>query len=251
MSVQSLPLTDQVALITGAGRGIGRAIALRLTKAGVRTVLAARTEQEIQTTAEIIRKDGGKTLVVPTDVTQDDQVDNLVEQTLAHYGQVDILVNTAGGGPPRTPIIKSRITDWEQTLKVNLWAAMSLTKLILPFMIERQHGTIITLGSIASLTGRAGEAVYAASKFGLRGFTQSLFEEVRRYGIKVSFLCPGYVDTALIPPNKRIDREKLLSPDDVAEAAYNIAVSSPRTCPAATRRRSAHFHRRSYGQRCW
>ena len=232
MSVQSLPLTDQVALITGAGRGIGRAIALRLTKAGVWTVLAARTEQEIQATAEIIRKDGGKTLVVPTDVTQDDQVDNLVEQTLAHYGHVDILVNTAGGGPPRTPIVKSRIADWEQTLKVNLWAAMSLTKLILPFMIERQHGTIITLGSIASLTGRAGEAAYAASKFGLRGFTQSLFEEVRRYGIKVSFLCPGYVDTALIPPNKRIDREKLLSPDDVAEAAYNIAVSSPRACPA-------------------
>ena len=232
MPVQSLPLTDQVALITGAGRGIGRAIALRLAKARVRTVLAARTEQEIQATAEIIRQEGGKTLVVPTDVTRDDQMDNLVEQTLSCYGHVDILVNNAGGGPTRTPIIKSRITDWEQTLKVNLWAAMSLTKLILPFMIERQHGTIITLGSIASFTGQAGEAAYAASKFGLRGFTQSLFEEVRRYGIKVSFLCPGYVDTALIPPNKRIDREKLLSPDDVAEAAYNIAVSSPRTCPA-------------------
>ena len=232
MSVQPLPLTDQVALITGAGRGIGRAIALRMAKAGVRTVLAARTEQELQATAEIILQHGGKTLVVPTDVTQDDQVDNLVKQTLAYYGQVDILVNNAGGGPPRTPIVKSRITDWEQTLKVNLWAAMSLTKLILPFMIERQHGTIITLGSIASFTGQAGEAAYAASKFGLRGFTQSLFEEVRRYGIKVSFLCPGYVDTALIPPNKRIHREKLLSPADVAEAAYNIAVSSPRACPA-------------------
>ncbi len=232
MSVQSLPLTDQVALITGAGRGIGRAIALRLTKAGVRTVLAARTEQELQVTAAIIRRDGGKTLVVPTDVTQDDQVDSLVEQTLAHSGHVDILVNTAGGGPPRTSIVKSRITDWEQTLQVNLLATMSVTKRVLPSMIERQHGTIITLGSIASFTGQAGEAAYAASKFGVRGFTQSLFEEVRRYGIKVSFLCPGYVDTALIPPNKRIDREKLLSPDDVAEAAYNIAVSSPRACPA-------------------
>lgn len=232
MSVQSLPLTDQVALITGAGRGIGRAITLRLAKAGVRTVLAARTEQELQATAEIIRKDGGKTLVVPTDVTQDDQVDNLLKQTLAYYGHVDILVNNAGGGPPRTPIVKSRPTDWEWTLRVNLWAPMSLTKRVLPSMIERQHGTIITLGSIASFTGRAGEAAYAASKFGLRGFTQSLFEEVRRYGIKVSFLCPGYVDTALIPSNKRINREKLLSPDDVAEAAYNIAVSSPRACPA-------------------
>ncbi len=231
MFVQSRPLTDQVALITGAGRGIGRAITLRLAKAGVRTVLAARTEQEIQATAEIIRQDGGKTLVVPTDVTQDDQVDNLARQTLARYGHVDILVNTAGGGSPRTSIVKSRTTDWEWTLRVNLWGTMSVTKQMLPSMIERRHGTIITLGSIASFTGRAGEAAYAASKFGLRGFTQSLFEEVRSYGIKVSFLCPGHVDTALIPPNKRIGREKLLSPDDVADAAYNIAVSSPRACP--------------------
>ncbi len=232
MAAYPSPLSEQVALITGAGRGIGRAIALRLAQAGAKTALAARTEQELQDTAHSIQDQGGEALPVPTDLQQDEQVTTLVETVLAQYKRIDILVNNAGGGPPRTPIVKSRLTDWESVLRVNLFAAMSLTKHVLPSMIERRHGTIIMLGSTASLSGRAGEAAYAASKFGLRGFTQALFEEGRRYGIKVSLLCPGSVDTALIPYNKRLNREKLLSPDDVAEAAYHIATASPRACPA-------------------
>ena len=195
-------------------------------------MLAARTEQELQDTARSIQDTGGEALSIPTDLEQAEQVTTLVEKTLARYEHIDILVNNAGGGPPRTPIVKSRLTDWESVLRLNLFAAMSLTRHILPAMIERRHGTIIMLGSTASLSGRAGEAAYAASKFGLRGFTQALFEEVRRYGIKVSLLCPGSVDTALIPYNKRLDRDKLLSPTDVAEAAYDIVSSAPRACPA-------------------
>ena len=195
-------------------------------------MLAARTKQELQATARGIQDNGGEALSVPTDLEQAEQVTTLVEKTLARYEHIDILVNNAGGGPPRTPIVKSRLSDWESVLRLNLFAAMSLTRHILPAMIERRHGTIIMLGSTASLSGRAGEAAYAASKFGLRGFTQALFEEVRRYGIKVSLLCPGSVDTALIPYNKRLDRDKLLSPTDVAEAAYDIVSSAPRACPA-------------------
>ena len=195
-------------------------------------MLAARTEQELQATARGIQDNGGEALSIPTDLEQAEQVTTLVEKTLARYEHIDILVNNAGGGPPRTPIVKSRLSDWESVLRLNLFAAMSLTRHVLPAMIERRHGTIIMLGSTASLSGRAGEAAYAASKFGLRGFTQALFEEVRRYGIKVSLLCPGSVDTALIPYNKRLDRDKLLSPTDVAEAAYNIVSSAPRACPA-------------------
>ena len=195
-------------------------------------MLAARTEQELQATARGIQDNGGEALSIPTDLEQAEQVTTLVEKTLARYEHIDILVNNAGGGPPRTPIVKSRLSDWESVLRLNLFAAMSLTRHVLPAMIERRHGTIIMLGSTASLSGRAGEAAYAASKFGLRGFTQALFEEVRRYGIKVSLLCPGSVDTALIPYNKRLDRDKLLSPTDVAQAAYNIVSSAPRACPA-------------------
>ncbi len=232
MAAPPFPLSEQVALITGAGRGIGRAIALRLAQAGAQTVLAARTAPELQETARSIHDKGGAALPIPTDLQQDEQVATLVKTTLARYKRIDILVNNAGGGPPRTSIVKSRLTDWEAVLRVNLFAAMSLTKYVLPAMIERRHGTIIMLGSTASLSGRAGEAAYAASKFGLRGFTQALFAEVRRYGLKVSLLCPGSVDTALIPHNKRLNRDKLLSPSDIAEAAYQIVTASPRACPA-------------------
>lgn len=171
-------------------------------------------------------------MVVPTDVTSDQQLEALVNTTLARFGRIDMLVNNAGGGPPRTPVVKARTADWQWTLRVNLWATMVLTKLVLPTMIARRSGAIVNICSLAGLTGKAGEAAYAAAKFGIRGFSQSLFEEVREHGIKVSTICPGYVDTALIPPNRRVDRDKMLSPADVAEAVYEVAVSSPRCCPA-------------------
>lgn len=221
----------RVALITGASRGIGRAIALRLARDGAVTVLAARTTHELLQVAEVVRASGGEALVVPTDVTSDQQLEALVNTVLTQFGRIDVLVNNAGGGPPRTPIVKARTADWEWTLRVNVWATMMLTKLVLPSMIERRSGTIVNICSLAGLTGKAGEAAYAAAKFGVRGFSQSLFEEVREYGIKVSTICPGYVDTALIPPNRRVDRSKMLSPEDVAETVYEVVVSSPRSCP--------------------
>ena len=123
MAPHPSPLSEQVALITGAGRGIGRAIALRLAQAGAQTVLAARTEQELQATVRSIQDTGGEALSVPTDLQQDEQITTLVETTLARYKRIDILVNNAGGGSPRTPIVKSRLTDWESVLRVNLFAA--------------------------------------------------------------------------------------------------------------------------------
>jgi len=231
MSTEAQSLRGRVALVTGASRGIGRAIALRFARAGAALAVAARSAHDLSIVGEKIHEAGADVLVVPTDVTNDQQCDTLVSTTLARFGRIDILVNNAGGGPPRTPIVKARITDWQWTLRVNLWAAMVLTKLVVPSMIERRSGTIINICSLAGLNGKAGEAAYAAAKFGLRGFSQSLFEEVREYGIKVSSICPGYVDTALIPPNKRVDRSKMLSPEDVAEAVYDIVLSSPRCCP--------------------
>lgn len=231
MALEFQPLLGQVALITGASRGIGRAIVLRLAEAGATTVLAARNEQTLQDVAQMIRAAGGTTLVVPTDVTDDQQTTRLVEYTLSQFGHIDILVNNAGGGTPRTPVVKARLADWKWTLRVNLWATMALTKLVLPGMIERQQGAVINICSLAGMTGKAGEAAYAAAKFGVRGFTQSLFEEVREYGIKVSIICPGYVDTAMIPPTRRVDRTKMIRPEDVAEAVYGVVTSSARMCP--------------------
>lgn len=224
-------LAGQTALVTGASRGIGRAIAIRLAQSGAKIVLAARTTDALQTVAEEIRAHGQESLVAPTDVTDDQQLEALVNTARSYFGNIDILVNNAGGGPPRTPVHKGRISDWQWTLRANLWATMVLTKLVLPSMIERRVGVIINISSLAGITGKAGEAAYAAAKFGVRGFTQSLFEEVRGYGVKVSTICPGYVDTALIPPNRRVDRGKMMSPEDIAEVVYDVATSSPRTCP--------------------
>jgi NAD(P)-dependent dehydrogenase (short-subunit alcohol dehydrogenase family) len=231
MPATTTPLAGNVTLITGASRGIGRAIALRLAQAGAATVLAARTAADLLQVAETIRTVGVETLVVPTDVTKEEQLEALVSAALTRFGHIDILVNNAGGGPPRAPVVKARVAEWEWTLRTNLWATMILTKLVLPSMIERRRGAIVNLCSLAGLTGKAGEAAYAAAKFGVRGFSQSLFEEVRGHGIKVSTICPGYVDTALIPPNRRVDRSKMLSPVDVAEAVYQVVVSSAQCCP--------------------
>lgn len=224
-------LNGRVALVTGASRGIGRAIVWRLAHAGATTVLAARTATDLQSLAETLQATGHDTQVAPTDVTDAQQLEHLVATTHARFGHIDILVNNAGGAPPRTSIVKARSTEWDRTLRVNLWATMSLTKLVLPSMIERKTGAIVNICSQAGLAGKAGEAAYAAAKFGVRGFTQSLFEEVREHGVKVSMICPGYVDTSLIPPNRRIDRSKMLTPEDVAEAVYTVVTSSPRCCP--------------------
>ena len=231
MALESQPLLGQVALITGASRGIGRAIAGRLAEAGATIALASRTADDLQKAAEMISAAGGKAFTAPTDVTDDQQLTTLVETILSQFGHIDILVNNAGGGTPRTPIVKARVADWEWTLRVNLWATMVLTQLVLPGMIERRRGAIINICSLAGMTGKAGEAAYAAAKFGVRGFTQSLFAEVREYGIKVSAVCPGHVDTLMIPPNRRVDRAKMIRPADVAEAVYGVVTSSARTCP--------------------
>jgi NADP-dependent 3-hydroxy acid dehydrogenase YdfG len=231
MPTETHLLAGRIALITGASRGIGRATAVRLAQAGAVTVLAARTESDLLIVAEAIRSFGMDTLVVPTDVTNDQQLEVLVNTTQDRFGHIDILVNNAGGGPLRTPVVKARLADWQWIIRTNLWATMVLTKQVLPSMIERRSGSIVNLCSLAGLSGKAGEAAYAAAKFGVRGFSQSLFEEVREYGIKVSTLCPGYVDTALIPPNRRVDRSKMLSPDDVAQAVYEVVTASARSCP--------------------
>jgi len=231
MLIDSKLLTGRVAVVTGASRGIGQAIALRLARAGATLVLAARTVSALAQVEETIRATDTEVLAIPTDLTNDQQVEMLISTTLARFSHIDMLVNNAGGGPPRAPIVKARLADWEWTLRLNLWAAMVLTKLVLPSMIARRSGTIVNICSLAGLTGKAGEAAYTAAKFALRGFSHSLFEEVRAHGIKVSVLYPGYVDTSLIPPNQQVDRSKMLRPDDVAEAVYNVAVASPNCCP--------------------
>lgn len=194
----------------------------------------ARTESEL---AETVRQgtvssgDQGRVLLVIGDVAKDEDLEKAVQLVMNRLGRIAILINNAGFAPPRATVSKTSLGDWDRTLATCLRAPMVLTRLVLPDMLAHGQGTIINIASIAGRRGRAGEAAYAAAKFGLRGFTEALFEEVRNRGIKVTTICPGLVDTNLIPPNARVDRAKFLQPEDIAEHVYQVLRSPARTCP--------------------
>jgi 3-oxoacyl-[acyl-carrier protein] reductase len=230
--VTSTPHT-QVALVTGAGRGIGRAIALRLAGAGCRVAALSRTAADVEELAAEAAAEPhhGEVLPVPADVTHDVELEAAVRLIIERLGRVTILVNNAGFAPPRSTVVKTALADWDRTLATCLRAPMVLSRLVLPDMLAHGHGVIVNIASIAGKRGRAGEAAYAASKFGLLGFTQSLFDEVRGHGIKVTAICPGLVDTDLIPPNRRVDRAKFLQPADIADAVLHVVSMPVRACP--------------------
>jgi NAD(P)-dependent dehydrogenase (short-subunit alcohol dehydrogenase family) len=223
-------LKGKVAIVTGASRGIGRAVSLALSRAGARVALAARSEPELRAVAEEIRSRDGDALVVPTDVTRDEEMERLVKQTLNEWGTIDVLVNNAGWGKT-TPVVHTTPEELDRTFQVNLRAPMVLSRLVLPKMIEKKSGAIVNIGSISGKAGSGNTAAYSASKAGLIGFSQSLFEEVREHGIKVAVILPGFVDTPLIPQTKRLDRTKMIHPEDVAETVLFILSSPANSCP--------------------
>lgn len=223
-------LAGKIAIITGAGRGIGRAVAFNLAGCGCRVILTARTLAQLEQIQQEISASGGEAITIAADLTRDDEVQRLVEQSQQRFGPPNILINNAGWGK-RAPVVKIQPEDLDQTLRLNLRAPMILARSFVPAMIEKGEGAVINIGSISGKTGEANGAAYSASKFGLIGFTQSLYEEVREYGIKVAVILPGFVDTPLIPPNRQLDRSKMIQPADVAQTVHYILASAPTCCP--------------------
>ncbi len=223
-------LAGKVVLVTGAGRGIGKAISLSLAESGCRVVLASRSRDQLDAVAAIVEKNRGEALSMPADLSQDDDIHRLVDSIREKWGSVDILINNAGWGK-RAPVARAKIADWDQTLRVNLWAPMILAHLLVPDMISKGEGAVINIGSISGKTGEANGSAYSASKFGLIGFTQSLYEEVREHGIKVAVILPGFVDTPLIPANRQLDRSKMIRAEDVAQTVHFVLTSPPTCCP--------------------
>jgi len=226
MTLLSSPFTEKVALVTGAGRGIGRAIAKALGKAGCTVIITARTAAELLAVQQEIIAAQGNALVVPADLTRDDDLHSLVQSC----GSVDFLINNAGWGK-RASVLRGRVDDWDQTHRLNLRAPMVLAKEFLPAMIKKGEGAVINIGSVSGKSGEANGAAYSAAKFGLIGFTQSLYEEVREHGIKVAVILPGFVDTPMIPPVKHLDRSKMIHADDVAAAVMFVLQAGPAVCP--------------------
>jgi NADP-dependent 3-hydroxy acid dehydrogenase YdfG len=216
-------LAGQVAIVTGAGRGIGRAIAERFAGEGASVVLASRTAKELEVVAQEIERSGAHALAVPTDVADDAAVERLVARTVEAHGRVDILV-TAAGVATFGPIAEQTPRDWETMLAVNLRGVMVCCRAVLPPMLARGRGNIINVASIAANRAIAGGAVYTATKAGVVGFSRVLAEEVRKAGIRIGVLLPGATDTPLWDPIAGApDRARMLRADDVARAAVLMA----------------------------
>jgi NAD(P)-dependent dehydrogenase (short-subunit alcohol dehydrogenase family) len=225
-----MELAGKVALVTGAGRGIGAAVALALGEAGSRVILTARSRDQLIQVERTITEKSGKAAAVSCDLTRDDEIEKLARECERIFGAVDILINNAGWGK-RAPVVKAKLEDWDQTFRLNLRAPMMLAQRFLPAMIAKGEGAVINIGSVSGKSGEANGAAYSASKFGLIGFTQSLYEEVREHGIKVSVILPGFVDTPLIPPNRQLDRSKMIQAADIAQTVCYVLAAPATSCP--------------------
>jgi len=220
-------LEGRVAIVTGAGRGIGRAVATALAAEGAAVALASRTRAELATVAAAIRDAEGRALAIPTDITRDADVETLVETTLAELGRVNVLV-TAAGTAAFGPLAGTKPGDWDTMLAVNLRAVMVCCRAVLPAMQRQGGGTIINVASIAAKRVLPGAAVYSATKAGVMAFSRVLAEESRAHRIRVGVLVPGAVDTPLwdaVPGAP--ERARMLAAEDVARAAVLMATQPP------------------------
>jgi 3-oxoacyl-[acyl-carrier protein] reductase len=226
------PLAGQVAVITGAGRGIGRAIALRLAELGAHTVLCGRSREALEQTAAAIRDSGEKSSekssVIECDVTDVHSVEALGDHVEHTFHRLDILVNNAGIGGVGGPLHQLAPDDWEHVLNTNLRGAYYCIRSLAPIMIKARSGHIINISSLAGKNALPNGAAYAASKWGLNGLTYSVAEELRAHNIRVSVICPGSVHTEFSPhPGK--NAERMLQASDVAHAVAMIVTQAPQS----------------------
>ncbi len=220
------PLAGRVAVVTGGGSGIGRETSLVLAEAGAAVVVVGRTLRSLEQTVEEIHRLGGDTVparACTADVRREDELATMVAETVETLGRIDILVCSAGllravkAGPK--PVAKLTYDEWSAVIQTNLRGTFLASKAVLPAMIRQRSGEIIHLSSTSGLRGYAYDSAYCSSKFGIIGFSESLREEVRRYGIRVQTLLPGPVDTDIWEQNRPVPPpEKVLPVRRVAEA---------------------------------
>ena len=191
-----MKLKDKIALITGAGRGIGKAVALRYAREGAKLAICARTASEIEETAGEIEAAGVECLALECDVSQEEPVLRLIGDVDKRFGGIDVLINNAGVMTRPTPITELEVRKWDYTIAVNLRGPFLVTRAVLPIMVRRKSGSIINVSSSIGRSAYANFAAYAASKWGLEGFTQTVAAELGRT-IRINSVEPGYVATKL------------------------------------------------------
>lgn len=216
-------LTDKIAVVTGAGSGIGEAIATLLHEEGAKVVLAGRNKDKLQNVANQLAQDSVK--VVPTDVTKKEEVDELIKMAQQTFGGLDIVINSAG------QMLSSKITDyqvdeWDSMIDVNIKGTLYTAKAALPTMLEQSSGHLINIASISGFEVTKSSTIYSATKAAVHTITQGLEKELAKTGVKVTSISPGMVDTAITATYNPTDRKKL-EPQDIAEAVL-YALTQPK-----------------------
>ncbi|MBC8256917.1 MAG: SDR family oxidoreductase [Candidatus Marinimicrobia bacterium] len=216
---------SEAAVITGASSGVGKSLAIQLSEAGYKVVLAARSKNKLNAIAEEIRKKGGSCLVVPTDVSQSEQIDNLKERALG-FGDISIVINNAGLGK-FCKIEEVTIEDWDSQLDVNLRASFLVSQAFISDMKQREKGALVFMNSVAGKKGYPYSAAYVASKYGMRGLADSMREELRENNIRVISIHPGAVDTPFWDGTEvNFPREEMLDVHTLAQSIVH-AIQSP------------------------
>jgi NAD(P)-dependent dehydrogenase (short-subunit alcohol dehydrogenase family) len=215
-------------VVTGAGRGIGAAIAHKLASLGAAVVLCGRTLKTLETTASAISALGGQARALACDVGGLESVRALAATIERDFGRIDILVNNAGVGSFAAPLHEMTPQAWEKVLNTNLRGVFYCVRSFAPLMIRAKTGHIVNISSLAGKNALPNGAAYAASKWGLNGLSYSIAEELRGHGIRVSVVCPGSVDTELSPHTGK-DPNKMLKPDDVAHVVAMLVTQAPQS----------------------
>ena len=218
-----MELRDKVVVLTGAGRGAGRSLALALAQEGVRLVLASRTVSELNAVRGEVEATGAQVIAVPTDLADPRQVEALAQKTLSVFGTVDVIINNAGWCPPLRLVQDTTLKDWDLAMDINARGPFLLIKALLPTMLTKRNGHVINVSSDVARGGCATASAYAASKSAMIVLGESLLDEVAEHGIRVTNMVPGTMNT-----DQRWDdapdfpRETVMEPEDLAQLVVSL-----------------------------
>ncbi len=215
--------TERVAIVTGGGRGIGKAIAQGFAREGARVVVTARTADEIADVAHEIVLAGGEAIGVVCDVSDESNVQQMVDEAISQWGRIDILVNNAATNLPNIDVVDMDPDAWRRVVDVNLTGPFLCARAVLPKMIEQGSGSIVNISSIGGRHGSKGRGPYRAAKAGLINLTETLAAENFSHGVRVNCVCPGGVETEMLRViGASLDRQ-LMTPDEMANVVLYLA----------------------------